>query len=120
MLHINRVYASKISKAMFNGEDITLREVTVKPKEGEILHGQLKRVRESKDAHRKGKFTATSLAINAVFSNSCSSETRKFLHSSGESVRPKALSRLGKGKKRSDIQGNILSNRNPFGRNLRN
>lgn len=105
-----RVYASRISKEMFDGEDITLREVTPKPKnDNSISHGQLSRVRESKDAHRKGKFTSTSLAIQAIFSSSsCSAQTRKFLLSSGGvggGGRPQALSRLGTGKRRIRTAG---------------
>lgn len=98
-----RVFASKISKEMFNGEDITLKEVTaVAPTEGAISHGHLRRVRESKDAHRKGKFTTTSLAIQAIFSHpSCCPETRKFLLANGgKDDRALALARLGKGKSR--------------------
>ena len=94
---------------MFDGEDITLRELTPKSKNDDsISHGQLSRVRETKDAHRKGKFTATSLAVQAIFSSSsCSAQTRKFLLSSGAggAGRPKALSRLGTGKRRSQTAG---------------
>jgi len=99
-----RVFASKISKEMFNGEDITLKEVTaVAPTEGTISHGHLRRARESKDAHRKGKFTSTSLAIQAIFSHSsCCPETRKFLLANGgKDDRALALARLGKGKNRN-------------------
>lgn len=104
-----RVYASRISKEMFDGEDITLREVTPKPKnDNTISHGHLRRPRESKDAHRKDKFTSTSLAIQAIFSSSgCCAETRKFLLSSngGGGGRAKALSRLGKGRRSRPAAG---------------
>jgi hypothetical protein len=100
---LSRVFASRISKEMFNGEDITLRELTASdPDDGKISHGQLRRVRESKDAHRKGKFTSTSLAVQAIFSHSsCCPETRKFLLANGgKDDRALALARLGKGKSR--------------------
>ncbi len=96
-----RVYASKISKEMFSGEDITLREVAPKPPliVETFTPGKLRRIREAKDAHRKGRFAATSLALQAIFSSTENAQTRKFLRLKGsDDAKPQALSRLGKGK----------------------
>jgi hypothetical protein len=97
---------------MFDGEDITLRDVTVSSStDAFISAGRLRRVRESKDAHRKGKFTATSLAVQALFSSTNNAQTRKFLRMTGSNdKRPQALSRLGKSgsRKNKSARGNCI------------
>ena len=100
---INRVFASKISKELFDGEDIYLREVTEKSVVESAYHlispGQLKRVREDQEAHRKGRFTKTSLSMQAIFAGARNAETRRFLRLTGATRdRPLALSRLGTAK----------------------